>query len=206
MAELERNDWTGLWHEVCLMAARPIPPDVSNRCQAELMDAKWDTAKDVLEKLREESRVPGNIFGWITSQIKYARRARYARGNLSDATPEDDSPYDTRPIAVLMGDVLQELDACRRAGVMVMQISAVGKPFPNIVEWYNQGCPPTWSDLHDRFLSGYYRAWLREQSGDIEAVISYMRACVVKLKAIRLKRDGLPNTDADHVPQAMEVE
>lgn len=205
MASIETGNWDALWSEIMLFVGRNVLTQVQDKCLSELQGAGWDIAKSVMERLREEPRISTNLYGSVTTAIKLEQRARYAQTASRSDAAQDKSPYNTRPIAVLIGKVLEELHACRAAGRMQMQVSAVGKPYPNIQEWHAAGRQPTWSDLHDRFLIGYHTAWLKEQAGDLTSVIDYMQKSVTALKAIRMRRDVPSKKTADAVPQALEL-
>jgi len=196
MGKIPTGDWAALWKQIYLCCARNIPLEVQDECQRVLEDAGWDTAFQVMRGVNNIDRVPSNVLGFINRLVTEEKRRRYLRGaeeksgkskDLAD-TPQ----YDTREVTVAMGDFLGVLFDAARMRIVRLQISAVGKPYPNIQDWYRDGCQPTWSEYHDKFLMGYYKAWRREQElGDVTAVSTYVRACTNKLREhIRARREG----------------
>jgi len=179
------GDWDGLWRQILLCCARRVPADVQDECQRELEDAGWDVAHEVLKTTMGMDRIPSNLLGCIHRLVSEERRRRYIRGvqGPSDRRADDVPKYDTRRVGYLMGEMLGAMYDAVHLGIITVRVSSVGRPFPAIDEWYAAGCSPTWSDYHDEFLLGYYKAWRREiDYGDVASVTNYLEACVVALR------------------------
>jgi hypothetical protein len=166
------KDYEDLMIALSRCVGRELKKPLADAIRTELKEAGWDIAKAVIEGIVRERVVPSNLYGHIVTQISEHRgRLRDTRAvrELRAAAPK----YNTLIIAKLMFDVIGEIQLHHDARLVNLQPTTIGQPYPDIIEWYNQGSPKTWSPLLDAMFTGYLRA-LRSEDEEPKSIPSYL--------------------------------
>jgi hypothetical protein len=161
MKSIDKNNHRGLVEELQVISGKKFTEDQFARLYEGLQKIDWTKACQIVREFERLERFPPNVYGVISNRIEDQFRAdrqghyKTAQWNASDAdcaTPEEWK---------LFFEITSEILLWHRIGLAKRNPNGITIPMSSD-EWVQAGCPPTWSNLLDHFLTGLIMSHNRE--------------------------------------------
>ena len=161
MKKIENGNCTELIKEIQVIAGKKFTPDQFDRLVEGVGKIDWNRALQIVREFERLERFPANVYGVISNRIedqfRTDRQGHYktAQWNAVDAdcaTPEEWK---------LFFEITSEILLWHRIGLAKRNPNGITIPMSSD-EWVQAGCPPTWSNLLDHFLTGLITSHNRE--------------------------------------------